>query len=191
MIKKTAGLGDRIVIAWTMRTSMNFEGLGKGRRMRMTEEDIEYLKAQVPLIAGISGEYSENLIARFGDRQRSVDVSGVSPAYGPMRNMVPAFGGRFVDPSGRQAATARRVRGQRAGRGSVRHPGRGRRDGDDPRLAVPRRRRAPAEGTGLVLLGPRPLQDDHPGVDLPRPHRPEVRQQLHLQGAARRTSTRR
>ena len=97
MIKKTAGLGDRIVIAWTMRTSMNFEGLGKGRRMRMTEEDIEYLKAQVPLIAGISGEYSKNLIARFGGRQRSVEVSGVSPAYGPMRNMVPAFGGRFID----------------------------------------------------------------------------------------------
>ena len=97
MIKTTAGLGDRIVIAWTMRTSMIFEGLGKGRRMRMTEEDIEYLKAQVPLIAGISGEYSENLIARFGDRQRSVDVSGVSPAYGPMRNMVPAAGGRFID----------------------------------------------------------------------------------------------
>ena len=97
MIKSTAGLGDRIVIAWTMRTSMTYEGLGKGRRMRMMEEDIEYLKAQVPLIAGISGEYSESLIARYGDRQRSVDVSGVSPAYGPMRNMVPAEGGRFIN----------------------------------------------------------------------------------------------
>ena len=97
MIKSTAGLGDRIVIAWTMRTSMVYEGLGKGRRMRMMEEDIEFLKAQVPLIAGISGEYSEGLIARYGDRQRSVDVSGVSPAYGPMRNMVPAVGGRFIN----------------------------------------------------------------------------------------------
>ncbi|HSO24114.1 MAG TPA: ABC transporter permease, partial [Chondromyces sp.] len=65
--------------------------------MRMMEEDIEFLKAQVPLIAGISGEYSEGLIARYGDRQRSVDVSGVSPAYGPMRNMVPAVGGRFIN----------------------------------------------------------------------------------------------
>jgi putative ABC transport system permease protein len=97
MIKSTAGLGDRIVIAWTMRTSMVYEGLGKGRRMRMMEEDIEFLKAHVPLIAGISGEYSEGLIARYGDRQRSVDVSGVSPAYGPMRNMVPAVGGRFIN----------------------------------------------------------------------------------------------
>ena len=97
MIKSVAGLGDRIVIAWPMRTSMIFEGLGKGRRMRMMEEDIAYLEAQVELIAGISSEYSDNLIARYGDRQRSVSVSGVSPAYGTMRNMIPAVGGRFIN----------------------------------------------------------------------------------------------
>jgi putative ABC transport system permease protein len=97
MIKSVAGLGDRIVIAWPMRTSMNYEGLGKGRRMRMMEEDIEYLKKQVELIDGISGEYSDSLIARYGDRQRSVSVSGVSPPYGPMRNMIPAVGGRFIN----------------------------------------------------------------------------------------------
>ena len=97
MIKSVAGLGDRIVIAWPMRTSMIFEGLGKGRRMRMMEEDIEYLEAQVELLAGVSSEYSDNLIARYGGRQRSVSVSGVSPAYGTMRNMIPAVGGRFIN----------------------------------------------------------------------------------------------
>jgi putative ABC transport system permease protein len=97
MIKSVAGLGDRIVIAWPMRTSMIFEGLGKGRRMRMMEEDIEYLEAQVELVAGISSEYSDNLLARYGDRQRSVSVSGVSPSYGTMRNMIPAAGGRFIN----------------------------------------------------------------------------------------------
>jgi putative ABC transport system permease protein len=97
MIKSVAGLGDRIVIAWPMRTSMTFEGLGKGRRMRMMEEDIDFLEAQVPLIAGISSEYSQSLIARYEDRQRSVQVSGVSPSYGLMRNMIPAVGGRFIN----------------------------------------------------------------------------------------------
>jgi putative ABC transport system permease protein len=97
MIKSAAGLGDRIVIAWPMRTSMNFEGLGKGRRMRMMEEDIDYLETQVELIDGISSEYSDGLIARYGDRQRSVSVSGVSPDYGTMRNMIPAAGGRFIN----------------------------------------------------------------------------------------------
>jgi putative ABC transport system permease protein len=37
------------------------------------------------------------LIARHGDRQRLVDVSGVAPAYGTMRNMIPAVGGRFIN----------------------------------------------------------------------------------------------
>jgi putative ABC transport system permease protein len=97
MIKSAAGLGDRIVIAWPMRTSMNYEGLGKGRRMRMMEEDIDYLQAQVELIDGISSEYSDGLIARYGERQRSVSVSGVSPDYGRMRNMIPAVGGRFIN----------------------------------------------------------------------------------------------
>ena len=97
MIKSVAGLGDRIVIAWPMRTSMIFEGLGKGRRMRMMEEDIDYLEAQVELIDGISSEYSQSLIARYGERQRSVSVSGVSPSYGTMRNMIPAVGGRFIN----------------------------------------------------------------------------------------------
>jgi len=97
MVKSIAGLGDRIVIAWPMRTSMIFEGLGKGRRMRMMEEDIEFLEAHVPLIDGISSEYSDSLIARYGERQRSVSVSGVSPSYGTMRNMIPAAGGRFIN----------------------------------------------------------------------------------------------
>ncbi len=107
LVKSTAGLGDRIVIGWPMRTSMPHEGLGKGRRMRMTEEDIAALKAQVGVLDGISSEYSRSLIARVGDRQRSVQVSGVAPVYGGMRNMIPAPGGRFLNPT--DVAERRRV----------------------------------------------------------------------------------
>ncbi len=96
--RSMAGLGDRIVIAWPSRTSMPFEGLGRGRRIRMTEDDIVALRARVPGITAISGEYSDNLKARFGDTTRAVDVSGVSPVYGVMRNMIPQEGGRFLDP---------------------------------------------------------------------------------------------
>jgi putative ABC transport system permease protein len=97
LVRSTAGLGDRIVIAWPSRTSIPYEGLGKGRRIRMNEEDIEYLKRQVPGIAAISSEYQDSLRARFGDRVRAVDVSGASPPYGGMRNMIPQEGGRFLN----------------------------------------------------------------------------------------------
>ena len=98
-IKSFAGLGDRIVIAWPSRTSLPFEGLGKGRRIRMDESDIEFLAKRVEGMAGISSEYEQNLRARYGARTRLVDVSGVSPIFGEMRNMVPAEGGRFINPT--------------------------------------------------------------------------------------------
>ncbi len=97
--KSFAGLGDRIVIAWPSRTSLPFEGLGKGRQIRMDESDIEFLDRRVEGLAGISSEYSQNLRARFGDRTRLVDVSGVSPIFGEMRNMIPQEGGRFINPT--------------------------------------------------------------------------------------------
>ena len=96
--KAFAGLGDRIVIAWPSRTSLPFEGLGKGRRIRMTEDDVQYLRDRVDGIAAISSEYSETLQVRFGDRGRAVDVSGVSPVFGTMRALVPQAGGRFINP---------------------------------------------------------------------------------------------
>ena len=97
-IKSFAGLGDRIVIAWPSRTSLPFEGLGKGRRIRVDESDITYLERKVEGLNGISSEYSQNLRVRYGGRTRLVDVSGVSPIFGEMRNLVPAEGGRFVNP---------------------------------------------------------------------------------------------
>ncbi len=96
--KAFAGLGDRIVIAWPSRTSLPFEGLGKGRRIRIDESDIDYLKAQLPSITAISGEYAEELQVRFGDRTRSVDISGITPVFGVMRNLIPVAGGRFINP---------------------------------------------------------------------------------------------
>src|SRR5512142_2976621 len=59
LIKSTAGLGDRIVIAWPGLTSIPFEGLGKGRRIRLTEDDIEAARKSTPLLKAISGEYQE------------------------------------------------------------------------------------------------------------------------------------
>src|SRR5207237_9966184 len=48
LIKTTAGLGDRIVIGWPGLTSVTYEGLGKGRRIRIREEDLTTLRGNVP-----------------------------------------------------------------------------------------------------------------------------------------------
>lgn len=98
LIKQTAGLGDRIVIGWPGLTSIPFEGLGKGRRIRLTEEDIDLARKQGTELRRISSEYADTLKLHYGMKTLAVDVTGVSPEFGAMRNLIPEPGGRFVDP---------------------------------------------------------------------------------------------
>src|SRR3954454_6751195 len=97
LIVQTAGLGDRIVIAWPGSTSIPFQGLGKGRRLRVTDEDIAFIESQVKELRGICGEYETNLRVDYNTKNLSVDTAGINAVYGRMRNQVPAMGGRFID----------------------------------------------------------------------------------------------
>lgn len=97
LVKSTAGLGDRIVITWPGLTSIPYEGLGKGRRIRISEADVTFIRSQVTGLNGISSEYSDSLKLNYGDKTMSVDTSGVTPVFGDMRNLIPAPGGRFID----------------------------------------------------------------------------------------------
>jgi putative ABC transport system permease protein len=96
LIYTTAALGDRIVIAWPGLTSMTFEGLGKGRKIRVTDDDLTAVR-DTPGLKAISGEYSNNMKVEYGTKTMSVDTSGITPEFGKMRNCVPQMGGRFID----------------------------------------------------------------------------------------------
>jgi len=98
LVKSTAGLGDRICIAWPGLTSIPYQGLGKGRRIRLTEEDIEFVRARAEGIRGISSEYSKTVKLHYALKTWPVDVSGVSADFGWMRNLIPEAGGRFLNP---------------------------------------------------------------------------------------------
>jgi putative ABC transport system permease protein len=97
-IRRVKGLGDRIVIAWPGLTSVPYNGLGKGRKVRVAEEDIEAVRAQATQITGISSEYRKELKVRVGAKTFNVGVSGVNPFFGEVRNLNPQAGGRFLDP---------------------------------------------------------------------------------------------
>src|ERR671925_1249168 len=56
LVKSTAGLGDRIVIGWPGLSSIPYEGLGKGRRIRISEDDLESARKQTVGLRAISGE---------------------------------------------------------------------------------------------------------------------------------------
>jgi putative ABC transport system permease protein len=107
IIKNSAGLGDPIVICWPGLTSVPFEGLGRGRRIRVSEADVQAVRRETPQVAAISSEYSETLKLHYAEKTLAVDVSGVAPEFGDMRNLIPQEGGRFVNP--RDVAEQRRA----------------------------------------------------------------------------------
>ena len=95
--KNQRGLGENIVIAFPSRTSIPYQGLGKGRRIRLTEEDMQALRREIPE-ATFSGEYSRDTTNFRRERVRlSPDVSANSPIFAAMRNIIPAAGGRYVN----------------------------------------------------------------------------------------------
>jgi len=99
MIVNSAGIGDAICIAWPGLTSTPFEGLGKGRKIRLNEDDVEAIRKEARGVNAISSEYSKTLKLNYGTKTVAVDISGVSPEFGPMRNLNPQEAGRFVNPS--------------------------------------------------------------------------------------------
>jgi putative ABC transport system permease protein len=107
MTINAAGIGDQICIAWPGLTSIPFEGLGKGRQIRVNEEDIEAIRLGAQGLTAISSEYSETLKIVYNNKTLAVDVSGISPEFGDMRNLIPQAGGRFVNPT--DVAEQRRV----------------------------------------------------------------------------------
>lgn len=98
IVKNSAGLGDRIAIAWPGLTSIPFEGLGRGRRIRLREEHIEAVRRETPGVVAISSEYSDTLKLHYGMKTVAVDSSGVDSCFGAMRNLIPQAGGRFINP---------------------------------------------------------------------------------------------
>ncbi|HEY6146704.1 MAG TPA: ABC transporter permease [Thermoanaerobaculia bacterium] len=98
MVKNSAGIGDRIAIAWPSLTSMPFEGLGRGRRIRVREENIEAVRRETPGVVAISSEYSDTLKLHYGMKTVAIDCSGVDASFGAMRNLIPQAGGRFINP---------------------------------------------------------------------------------------------
>jgi putative ABC transport system permease protein len=98
LIKNIRGLGENIVICWPARTSKPWEGLPRNRKITIKEDDIAALKREVPGVTAISGEYSTgNKKFKVGHKVIVPGVTGASPIFAAMRNLIPQTGGRYID----------------------------------------------------------------------------------------------
>jgi putative ABC transport system permease protein len=97
LVQNMAGLGDRIVIAWPGSTSIPYDGLGKGRRIHIRDEDVAFVAGKVRELKAISSEYENNFRVEYDKKTIAVDTSGVNDVFGNMRNLIAQPGGRFID----------------------------------------------------------------------------------------------
>jgi putative ABC transport system permease protein len=98
-LKNIHMMGDQIVLAWPGHTTLAFQGLPKGRAVRVVEEDVEALRHEIPE-ARFAGVYSGGvtpLVARRGAVRLAPQIEGTSPDLGPLRNLFPQVGGRFIN----------------------------------------------------------------------------------------------
>jgi len=96
-VKRFKGLGENLVIIWPGRTSIPFEGLSKGRRIRFTDEDIAMLKREIADIVVASPEYSGQGPLTYERKTLSQNVLGVLPEFAIARNVISEAGGRFLN----------------------------------------------------------------------------------------------
>ena len=89
--------GNRIMILFGGETGLQFEGMPKGRKIRMVEEDVEMLQQAIPMIAMISPQYEEGVELTYKKYKGNTTCEGVNPTFDEMRRMYPMAGGRFLN----------------------------------------------------------------------------------------------
>ena len=90
--------GDRIFQVYGGETSRSYEGLDKGRDIRLRKEDLALVQQTIPGIEMGSVSYGRwGVSLQVGKSKTTAYMEGVSPAFEEMRRMFPASGGRFLN----------------------------------------------------------------------------------------------
>lgn len=98
MMKGMLGAGNQVLIVSGGQTSINHDGLGVGRRIRFTEDDVRMIQETVPHIGFNSPQYGRGgMQLRTELTTTTTFGEGVNPDFEIMRTMYPAAGGRFLN----------------------------------------------------------------------------------------------
>lgn len=90
--------GERSFMVYGGTTSLPYEGLPKGRRVRLTEEDLDLLMRSIPELDMGSPSYGRwGTTLEFGDNKTTTYMEGIYPSFMEMRRTFPRAGGRFIN----------------------------------------------------------------------------------------------
>jgi putative ABC transport system permease protein len=103
-----SGLGEALIMVYGGQTSLAFEGLPKGRTIRLYPEDVDYLRERIPEILRIVPESYNGWPVSAGGKEINRTVHGTTADFAVMRTQIPQLGGRFLnaedDHEGRKVA---------------------------------------------------------------------------------------
>ncbi len=90
--------GEKIFMTYGGETSKEFEGLPRGRRIRLTEEDMELVVKSVEDVDVASPSYGRwGVTLSYGDVKTTTYMEGVHPPFAELRKMFPKIGSRFIN----------------------------------------------------------------------------------------------
>ncbi len=92
ILKATGSLGNNDIVVWPGQTSMQAGGQRAGRKIHYEYEDIQALRAEVPIIRAVSAESDTDFGFKAGTRVVSIQTRGVEFPYASMRKLVAAEG---------------------------------------------------------------------------------------------------
>ena len=89
--------GTNLVFVFPGRTSLQAGGTKAGNQIRLTTQDLDYIRAEVPLLKRISPEVLKQCAVAYGTRGDNYGVSGVYANYSRMRRMELDEGSAFSE----------------------------------------------------------------------------------------------
>jgi putative ABC transport system permease protein len=102
-----SGLGETLIMITGGQTSLAFEGLPKGRAIRVGREDIAYLRDRIPEVKLIAPESYNGWQVTAGGKEVNRSVHGTTADFAALRTQVARMGGRFINAD--DVAAARKV----------------------------------------------------------------------------------
>ncbi|MXX72621.1 MAG: ABC transporter permease [Gemmatimonadetes bacterium] len=90
--------GERVFMVYGGQTSLEHEGLSRGRRIRLREDDLDLVLRAIPEFEFGSPSYGRGRThLEAGENRTTTYMEGVDPVFSELRRMFPALGGRFIN----------------------------------------------------------------------------------------------
>ena len=89
--------GTNLVFIFPGRTQLQAGGTKAGAEVKLTVQDLDYIRDEVPLLKHVSPEVAKQSLVAYGTRSATYGVSGVCASYGRMRRLETAEGSFFSE----------------------------------------------------------------------------------------------